>query len=112
MNESNDAVAELLTLTLTVDQWGDRIYRNSVGLLHRIHGPALECANGAKYWYLNGQLHRTTGPAVEWANGGYDWYQNGLRHRVWGPAYVRANERYWYLNGEQFTEKEFHERLK
>ena len=86
---SSDALAELLTLTLTVDQWGNRIYRNS-----------------------HGQLHRQHGPAIEWANGGYDWYQNGLRHRVWGPAYVRANERYWYLNGEQFTEKEFHERLK
>ena len=113
MNESNDAVAELLTLTLTVDQWGDRIYRNSAGLLHRIHGPALECANGAKYWYLNGQLHRTTGPAVEWANGGYDWYQNDQLHRTTGPAIKWADgTRRWYLNGEPFTEKEFHDGLK
>ena len=55
MNDSSDALAELLTLTLTVDEFGTRIYRNSVGLLHRIHGPAIEWANGTRRWYLNGE---------------------------------------------------------
>ena len=90
MMDSSDALAELLTLTLEVDEFGTRIYRNSVGLLHRIHGPALECANVAKYWYLNDRPHRTTGPAVEWADG----------------------DKSWYLDGEQLTEREFHDRLK
>ena len=90
MMDSNDDLAELLTLTLEVDEFGTRIYRNSVGLLHRIHGPALECANGAKYWYLNDRPHRTTGPAIEWADG----------------------DKSWYLDGEQLTEREFHDRLK
>ena len=55
MNDSSDALAELLTLTLTVDQWGNRIYRNSHGQLHRQHGPAIEWADGTRRWYLNGE---------------------------------------------------------
>ena len=92
MNESDssDALVELLTLTLTVDKHGTRIYRNSLGQYHRIHGPALEYTDGSKSWYLNGQLHSTDGPAREWANG----------------------TRRWYLNGEYLTEREFHERIK
>ena len=39
------------------------------GQLHRTDGPAIEYANGDKYWYINGQRHRDNGPAVEYANG-------------------------------------------
>ena len=52
---SSDALAELLTLTLTVDQWGNRRYLNSHGQLHRQHGPAVEWADGTRRWYLNGE---------------------------------------------------------
>ena len=90
MNDSNDDLAELLTLVLTVNEFGTRIYSNSQGLRHRVHGPAIEYANGAKYWYLNDRLHRTDGPAMELANGA----------------------KYWYLDGQQLTEAEFNERLK
>ena len=89
MTDSNDALAELLTLTLTVDQWGTRRYRNSLGELHRIHGPAIERANGYKSWWLNGRLYRTTGPAIDPFNG------------------YKA----WYLNGKHLTEREFHKRF-
>ena len=85
MLDSSDAIAELLTLTLTVDQWGDRIYRNPMGQLHRVYGPALECANGTRRWYLNGNIHRTDGPAAEYADG------------------TKA----WCLNGQQLSEEEF-----
>ena len=136
MNDSSDALAELLTLTLTVDQWGDRIYRNPMGQLHREHGaaieytngdnywylndqphrtdgPAVECANGDMHWYINGKLHRTTGPAVECADGTKSWYQNGQRHRTDGPAIEWPDgTRVWYLDGQQLSEKEFHERFK
>ena len=90
MMDSNDDLAELLALTLTVNQHGTRIYSNSQGLRHRVHGPAIEYANGAKYWYLNDQLHRIDGPAIEWADGA----------------------KYWCLDGQQLTEAEFNERLK
>ena len=64
MMDSSDALAELLTLTLTVDQWGTRTYRNSSDQLHRRYGPAVECLNGTKVWYLNDQIHRIDGTAL------------------------------------------------
>ena len=90
MLDSSDAIVEMLTLNVTVDEWGDRIYRNSNGQKHRQHGPAVEWANGHKSWFLNGELHRTTGPAVERSNG----------------------DKEWFLDGEQLTEREFHARIK
>jgi len=30
---------------------------------------------GTRRWYQNGRLHRTDGPAIEWANG-HRWYLN------------------------------------
>ena len=88
--DSSDVLVEMLTLTLTVDEFGTRIYRNSLGELHRIHGPAIERADGHKCWCLNDQIHRTDGPAIEWANG----------------------DKWWFLNGTHLTEKEFHERIR
>ena len=113
MNDSNDsdAIAELLTLTVEVDQWGST-YRNSLGLLHRIHGPAIELANGTRYWLQYDQLHRTDGPAIECVDGKW-WYQNDQLHRTDGPAVEMANgTKSWSLDGQQLTEVEFNERLK
>ena len=92
MNDSNDsdAIAELLTLTVEVNERGTRRYRNSLGQRHRQYGPAIELVNGSKAWYQNDQLHRTTGPAIEWADG----------------------DKEWYLDGQQLTEAEFNERFK
>ena len=107
MTDSSDALAELLTLTLTVDQWGDRIYRNSNGQKHRQHGPAVEWANGDKEWLLDGQHHRTDGPAVEWVDGYKSWWLNGNIHRTTGPA-IEYNDgrKAWYQNGQRHTESE------
>ena len=106
-------MAELLTLTVEVNNYGTRTYRNSSGELRRHHGPAVECANGDMHWYINGKLHRTTGPAVECADGTKSWYQNGQRHRTDGPAIEWPDgTRVWYLDGQQLSEKEFHERFK
>ena len=93
MNESNpsdDALAELLTLTVTVTMSSATIYRNHLGQRHRIHGPAVIRTNGDQEWRQNGQLHRTDGPAYV------------------SPSYGR----YWFLYGEPFTEKEHHDRLR
>ena len=87
MTEQSDAIAELLTLTVEVNKQGARIYRNSLGQLHRQYGPAVIYYNGTTYWCLNDQIHRVDGPAIEWANG----------------------DKSWWLNGEPFTEKEFHD---
>ena len=93
MNESNPcdaALAELLTLTMEVNDNGATIYRNQHGHCHRIHGPAVIWADGEKWWIQHGQLHRTDGPAIELANG----------------------DTQWFLNGKCLTEREFHDRLK
>ena len=35
---------------------GDVEYRNSNGKLHRTDGPAVEYADGDKYWFINDKL--------------------------------------------------------
>lgn len=47
--------------------------------LHRIDGPAIECNDGSKYWYINGKRHRVDGPAIEWADGYKAWYIDGKK---------------------------------
>jgi hypothetical protein len=50
---------------MTVNVWGDKIWRNSKGKRHRLDGPAAEYSNGHKEWWVGGKRHRTDGPAVE-----------------------------------------------
>ncbi|MDE1834268.1 MAG: hypothetical protein KGH64_02935 [Candidatus Micrarchaeota archaeon] len=76
-------------------------YRNKEGQLHRTDGPAIELADGSKYWYLNDQLHRTDGPAIEFADGYKAWHLNAHLHRTDGPAIEYANgDKEWWLNGK------------
>ena len=114
MTVTDAALAELLTLTVEVNEGGSTIYRNHLGQLHRVHGPAVIWTDGTTSWWLNGKRHRDHGPAVIWAGGGSkSWYQNGLLHRTDGPAIESPSYgRYWYLNGEHLTEEEFNERVK
>ena len=87
--------------TMTIDQFGTKHWSNINNKLHRIDGPAVEYANGGKYWYLDGKLHRIDGPAVECADGGKEWYVDGKRHRVYGPAIECADGgKYWWLDGK------------
>jgi hypothetical protein len=87
---------------VTEDAGGNKFWSNEKGEYHREDGPAIERANGTKYWYLNGQLHREDGPAIEYANGHKEWYLNGKLHRKDGPAveYVNGDKR-WYFNGQR-----------
>ena len=90
-------------VTMEVDNFGNKRWRNKNGELHRLDGPAFEGAGG-KRWYLNGVLHREGGPAVERASGKY-WYLNGRCHREGGPAIERASgHKEWYLNGRLHRE--------
>ena len=77
MMDSSDVLVEMLTLNVTVDEFGTRIYRNSSSERHRQHGPAVEWADGSKSWWLNGRLHRVDGPAIECASGAKFWWLNG-----------------------------------
>ena len=78
-----------MKISKDIDEYGTIRYRNEQGQLHREDGPAIECANGDKYWYLNDKLHREDGPAIEYVSG----------HKV------------WFLNGEELTEQEFNDFL-
>ena len=95
---------------VTVDGEGTtRWYKDAkCTIRHRENGPAVDCTNGHKEWWQNGQRHRIDGPAVEWWNGDKSWWQNGKRHRTDGPAIERADgTKEWYINGKQMTEAEF-----
>ena len=115
MNESDPcdaALAELLTLTVEVDEYAT-CYRNHLGQLHRIHGPAEIWRDGSKHWYIMGKRHRDDGPAVILSSGSTMWFQNGKRHRADGPAVIYpTGGQFWYLNDEQLTEGYFNERAK
>jgi hypothetical protein len=77
----------------------DTTYYNKKNKQHRIDGPAVEFANGAKSWYIDGKRHRTDSHAVELADGTKYWYLNGKRHRIDGPAVEFANgAKHWYLD--------------
>jgi hypothetical protein len=62
-------------------EYPDRVeYRNDLGYLHRIDGPAIEYSSGTKFWYLNHQLHRIDGPAIEYADGDKEYWLNGQEY--------------------------------
>jgi len=85
--------------TVNVNTYGTYWYKEGTTLFHRENGPALECSNGDKEWYLNGRLHREDGPAVEYSNGDKKWYLNGKLHREDGPARCYANgDKQWWQN--------------
>ena len=86
MTVTDAALAELLTLNCQIGQFGETIYTNSDGQLHRVHGPAVIHTDGTTVWWLNGKRHRDHGPAIERVDGSSAWYQDGHLHRTDGPA--------------------------
>lgn len=69
---------------------------------HREDGPAIEYANGGKFWYIEGSIHREDGPAAEFPNGDKMWYVKNKLHREDGPAQEYADGKVvFYLNGEK-----------
>jgi hypothetical protein len=55
---SNDALLELLTLTIITDDWGTVQYFNSDGKLHRVYGPCIIRKNGVNEWWNHGKCIR------------------------------------------------------
>jgi hypothetical protein len=69
-------------------------------VLHRVDGPAVEYADGTKYWFVDGKRHRIGGPAREYPGGAKYWYVDGNLHRLDGPAMVLASgNKWWYVDG-------------
>ena len=69
---------------------------------------------GTKRWYdSDGKWHREDGPAIEWADGGKFWCKHGKYHREDGPAIEEANgyKLYW-IEHLQYSEEEYWEKIK
>ena len=64
---------------MEIDADGNKCWKNNLGEYHRIDGPALEYADGFKFWYVHDKLHRLDGPAIEYPNGSKYWYVNGIK---------------------------------
>ena len=107
------ALAELMTLTVSTDEFGDTIYRNHLGQRHRIHGPAVIFTDdGTLTWYQNDKCHREDGPAVEQLDGSKMWCIDGRVHRVDGPAIEWPDGRKeWWLDGKQVTRKQHKKKI-
>ena len=89
-----------------VNECGDKRYFNAEDQLHRENGPAVEYANGDKFWYINGKCHREDGPALEYANAVKYWYLNDKLHREDGPTLEWSDgSKSWHLNDIEVTEE-------
>ena len=102
-----------ITYKVKINDYGTKFYYNEQDRLHREDGPAVEFANGSKWWYINGKCHREDGPAMEEADGTKEWWINGQLHREDGPAVEDTDgTKEWYINGKELTEEEFNNRNK
>jgi hypothetical protein len=63
-----------------IDEYGNKVWRNEKGELHREDGPAIEELKGYKAWYQNGKRHRIDGPAIEYSDGDKSWYIEGMKY--------------------------------
>ena len=96
------------TYKVIVDDDKNICWYNDKEQLHRLDGPAVEYADGAKVWYVEDKRHRLDGPAVEYADGSKTWYVEDKRHRLDGPAMECADgSKAWWVNGKPLTEEEF-----
>ena len=62
---------------LTINEFGNKIWRNENGELHREDGPAIEYTDSSKEWWIDGKRHRSDGAAIEYGNGYRSWYYHG-----------------------------------
>jgi len=100
------------TYRVTVDDYGTERWYNEQDQWHREGGPAIECANGTKYWYSNGKRHREGGPAVEWANGDKEWYINGkeLTEAEFNARTKSCNGKVVEIDGKKYKLQEIYKR--
>ena len=103
--EKNTITWYLFDKEIYADELGYRRWYNDEGARHRKNGPAVECPDGRKSWWLNGERHREDGPAVEDPNGYKEWWINGELHREDGPAieYISGYKE-WWVNGKLHRE--------
>ena len=72
-------LVSVLTYNVVTDPFGNRIYYNSQGQVHRDDGPAIITPDGSEYWYCNGKQLRSDGPAATWPGHPGLYYLNGVQ---------------------------------
>jgi hypothetical protein len=98
---------------IKINKNGSKFYfkDREMTIYHRTDGPAIEWADGSKYWYIDDMLHREDGPAIEYIDGYKAWYIEGKRHRTDGAAIEwSGGTKYWFIHNRQLSEKEFNRR--
>lgn len=81
-----------------VDREGTIRYFNKQGQYCRENGPAIECSDGSKFWFINGDYHRLDGPAVDFASGYKEYWIDGIElteQEFWARPEVLL---YWIVN--------------
>ena len=64
-----------------IDKFGNVFYFNENNEFHREDGPAMEHADGIKFWFRNNSYHREDGPAIEYADGEKEYWYNGVEYQ-------------------------------
>jgi len=65
-----------------------------------------------EYWE-NNQLHRIGGPALDQADGEKYWFYRGKQSCLTGPAYTNSNGwSFWYIDGVEYSEKDWADLVK
>jgi hypothetical protein len=62
------------------------------GELHRDGAPAIERANGDKFWLHHGALHRDGAPAIELADGSKEWHLHDKEYKdaaAWATSLLK-----------------------
>jgi hypothetical protein len=67
---------------LTIDEYGSKWWKNKIGQLHRLDGPAVELEGGYAQWWQNGALHRLDGPAFIHSDGSKRWWINNVYYET------------------------------
>jgi len=68
-------------LTLIIDGYGTKFWKNKKKQFHKLDGPAREWFDGEREWWRNGMRHREDGPAFVFTNeGGVEWWINHVRY--------------------------------
>ena len=59
-----------------------------------------------------GEYHRVNGPAAVIRENYQSWHINGKRHRIGGPALIIGDIQHWHIDGVEYTETDYHDKLK
>ena len=62
-----------------INKFGEKVWRNAAGDLHRLDGPAVVSSKGTLEWWVNGVRHRLDGPAIELTHAKV-WLIHGVRY--------------------------------